>query len=128
MLLKAGMVEPSDSPFGAPVVFVPKKGGKRRFAVDYRDINDMTIKDNTPLPRIDDMIQRLEGSTIFSKLDCTSMFWQFRVKKEDRHKTAMSTPLGHFQWNVMPFGLTNAPGMCMRTMTKVLQPFLNRFA
>jgi hypothetical protein len=127
-LLKADMIELSDSPFGAPVLFVPKKDGKRRFAIDYRELNDNTIKDVTPLPRIDDMIQRLEGATVFSKLDATWMFWQLRLREEDRFKTGMSTPLGHFHWKVVPFGLTNAPGHAMRVMSKVLQPFLNRCA
>ena len=124
ILIKAGMIVPSDSPFGAPILFVPKPGGKRRFAVDYRELNDMTIRDVTPLPRVDDLLQHLEGASVFSKLDATWMFWQLRLNPEDAHKTGMVTPLGHFHWKVVPFGLTNAPGHCMRVMSEILAPFL----
>ena len=127
ILLKAGMIEYSDSAFGAPILFVAKKGGKRRFAVDFRQLNDLTIKQVTPLPRVDDMLQNLQGAKFFSKLDATWMFWQLRLRPEDAHKTGMVTPLGHFHWKVVPFGLTNAPGHCMNVMSKVLDPYLYKF-
>ena len=127
ILLRAGMIEFSDSAFGAPILFVAKKGGARRFAVDFRQLNDLTVKQVTPLPRVDDMLQNLHGAKFFSKLDATWMFWQLRLKAEDRHKTGMVTPLGHFHWKVVPFGLTNAPGHCMNVMGRVLHPFLYHF-
>ena len=128
VLLKANFIVPSNSPFGAPVLFVAKKGGQRRFAVDYRALNDLTIPDVTPLPIVDDMLQQLHGSTIFSKIDMTWMFWQLRIREADRHKSAMTTPLGHFDWRVVPFGLTNAPGHCMNVISDVLRPMLFKFA
>ena len=128
VLLKANFIVPSNSPFGAPVLFVAKKGGQRRFAVDYRALNDMTVPDVTPLPLVDDMLQQLHGSAVFSKIDMTWMFWQLRIKESDQHKTAMITPLGHFDWKVVPFGLTNAPGHCMNVISDVLRPMLYKFA
>ena len=127
VMIKSGFITPSNSPFGAPILFVPKKGGARRFAVDYRALNDMTVPNVTPLPTVDDMLQQLQGSSVFSKIDMTWMFWQLRIKESDRHKAAMVTPLGHFDWKVVPFGLTNAPGHCMNVISSVLQPFLYRF-
>jgi len=127
ILLRAGMIEYSDSAFGAPILFVAKKGGARRFAVDFRQLNDLTVKQVTPLPRVDDMLQNLHGAKVFSKLDATWMFWQLRLRAGDRHKTGMVTPLGHFHWKVVPFGLTNAPGHCMNVMSRILHPFLYKF-
>jgi hypothetical protein len=127
ILLKANLIRPSNSPYGAPVLFVPKKGGKRRFAVDFRALNDRTIRDVTPLPRTDDLLQALNGARVFSKLDASWMFWQLHIKEEDTHKLGMVTPLGLFEWRVAPFGITNAPGHCMRVMNNVLRPFLHKF-
>ena len=127
VLLKANFIAPSTSPFGAPVLFVPKKDGTRRFAVDFRALNDMTVPDVTPLPAVDDMLQHLQGSKVFSKIDATAFFWQFRIKEADRHKAAMVTPLGHFDWRVVPFGLTNAPAHAMRSISTVLQAYLYKF-
>ena len=114
---------PSNSPFGAPVLFVNKKDGKRRFAVDYRELHDMTVPDT-----VDDMLQQLQGSSIFSKIDLTWFFWQLRIKEGDQHKAAMVTPLGHFNWRACPFGLRNMPSFAMTVITDVPRPYLYDFA
>ena len=107
--LDASMIEPSNSPFGAPILFVKKKDGSLRMCVDYRALNKQTIKNRYPLPRIEDLLDQLKGAKYFSKLDLAQGYHQVRVKEEDVPKTAFRTRYGHFQFRVMPFGLTNAP-------------------
>ncbi len=109
-----GVIEPSQSEWGAPVLLFPKKCGKLRFCVDYRRLNTMTIKDSYPLPRIDDCIDSHGDAIIFSTLDANSGYWQMKIRKQDRHKTAFVTHNGVFQYVRMPFGLTNAPA-CLST-------------
>jgi len=125
-LLPAGFISPSSSPFGAPVLFASKKDGGLRFCVDYRALNNVTIKNRYPLPRIQDLIDKLSSARYFSALDCFSGFWQIPVAPADRHKTAFNTALGQFQWNVMPFGLCNAPASFQALMDKVLRPLILR--
>ena len=124
-LLATGRISRSNSPFGAPVLFARKKDGGLRFCVDYRALNKMTVKNKYPLPRVDDLIDRLKDATCFSSLDLASGFWQVPLAEEDRYKTAFNTPLGQFQWTVMPFGLCNAPSTFQTMMDTVLRDFID---
>lgn len=127
-LLAKGFIQPSKSPFGAPIIFVVKKNGKLRMCVDYRALNKLTIKNRYPLPRIDELMDRLQGATVFSKLDLQSGYWQIRIKEGDEPKTAFRTRYGHFEWKVLPFGLTNAPATFQALMNRILAPYLDQFA
>ena len=118
-LLKAGFIKPSESEFGAQVLFVNKKDGTRRMCIDYRSLNADTVRDVYPLPLIDEIFDRLAGARVFSKLDLRSGYHQMRVNPEDTHKTAFRTPFGNYEFLVLPFGLTNAPSAFSRMIAKV---------
>lgn len=118
-LLARGYVRPSKSPFGAPVLFVSKKGGQMRMCIDYRALNRVTVKNNYPLPRVDDLLDRLAGARCFSRVDLKSGYYQIRVAAQDVHKTAMRTRYGSYEFLVMPFGLCNAPATFMSIMNGI---------
>eukprot|EP00879_Flechtneria_rotunda_P001398 GHRR01001550.1.p1 GENE.GHRR01001550.1~~GHRR01001550.1.p1 ORF type:complete len:633 (+),score=44.76 GHRR01001550.1:1745-3643(+) len=126
-LIEMGFIQPSKSPYGAPILFVRKKNGKLRMCVDFRALNKVTVKNRYPLPRIDELLDQLHGATIFSKLDLQSGYWQIRIAEEDIPKTAFRTRYGHFEWKVLPFGLTNAPATFQALMNNVLGPYLDKF-
>ncbi|GKA59508.1 putative reverse transcriptase domain-containing protein [Tanacetum coccineum] len=108
-LFDKGFIRPSSSPWGAPVLFVKKKDGSFRMCIDYRKLNKLIVKNRYPLPRIDDLFDQLQGSSIYSKIDLRSAYHQLRVRDQDITKTAFQTWYGHYEFQVMPFGLTNAP-------------------
>ena len=117
--LDRGFISHSKSPFGACLLFAKKKDGSLRVCVDYRGLNAITIKDRTPLPNIKEMQNRLQGATIFSKIDLRDGYHNILIQPEDRNKTAFRTRYGHFEFNLMPFGLCNAPATFMRVMNNI---------
>jgi hypothetical protein len=125
--LARGWIEPSTSPWGAPILFVKKKTGSLRMCIDYRALNKLTVKNRYPLPRIDDLLDKLAGAKYFSAIDLTTAYHQVRINDEDVPKTAFRTPMGHFQFRVITFGFTNAPSTFQRVMNHVFAPYLDHF-
>ncbi|GKA28470.1 putative reverse transcriptase domain-containing protein [Tanacetum coccineum] len=122
-----GFIRPSSSPWGAPVLFVKKKDGSFRMCIDYRQLNKLTVKNRYPLPKIDDLFDQLQGSSVYSKIDLRSGYHQLIVREEDIPKTGFMTRYGHYEFQVMPFGLTNAPAVFMDLMNRVCKPYLDKF-
>ena len=125
-LLKNGLIEPSISPFGAPVFFVGKKDGSLRMVIDYRALNKITVKNKYPLPLIQQLMDQLQGAKVLSSLDLQSGYHQLRVAPDDIPKTAFRTHLGHFQFKVLSFGLCNAPATFQAAMNAIFRPLMMR--
>ena len=125
--LEAGRIRPSQSPYGAMVLFVKKKDGTLRMCVDYRALNDVTVKNKLALPLADDLFDHVQGARFFSKLDLNAGFNQIPVVEADREKTAFRTRFGHFEYTVLPMGLCNAPATFMHLMNTVFKDELGRF-
>ncbi len=126
-LLDKGFIRKSTSPAGAPVLFVKKKDGTLRLVIDYRKLNEMTIRNSYPLPLISDLLDRVKGAKVFTKLDLKSAYNLVRIKEGDEYKTAFRTRYGHFEFLVMPFGLKNAPATFQHFINDVLSDYLDDF-
>lgn len=126
-LLALGFIEPSKSPYAAPVLFVQKKDGTLRMVIDYRALNAITTKNKYPLPRIDDLLDRLCGCTHFSSIDLRSGYYQLRLAPEDAPKTGFRCPLGHYQFTVLSMGLANSPATFQAAMNTIFSDYLHDF-
>ncbi|GBG84311.1 hypothetical protein CBR_g38281 [Chara braunii] len=127
-LTERGWIRPSTSPFGSPVLFVPKKGGSLRMCIDdYRGLNAITVKNAEPLPRIDDPLDGVQGCKHYRKIDLKSGYHQIAIRPEDQHKTAFQTRYGLYEFVVMPFGLCNAPGTFQHAMNRIFHDYLDKF-
>jgi hypothetical protein len=117
-LLARGFIEPSESPYGSPILLVRKKGGALRFCVAFRALNKQIVKNRYAIPRAEELFDRLQGASVFSKIYLESGYWQIRVSETDIPKTA---------FKVMPFGLTNAPATFQSAMNNIFRPYLDDF-
>jgi hypothetical protein len=126
-LSEKGYIRPSTSPWAAHVLFVEKKDGTRRMCIDYRALNEVTIKNKYPLPRIEDLFGQLRGTSVFSKIDLRSGYHQLRIQPSDILKTTFITKYGLYEFTVMSFRLTNAPTFFMNPMNSVFMDYLNKF-
>ena len=125
--LRAGIIRHSSSPAGAGFFFVDKRDKSLRPCIDYRGLNDVTIKNRYPLPLISSAFELLQGASVFTKLDLRNAYHLVRIREGDEWKTAFNTPTGHYEYLVMPFGLTNAPAVFQNLVNKVLSDMLNQF-
>jgi hypothetical protein len=126
-LLEKGFIHPSSSPWGASVIFVPKKDGTQRLCVDYHALNEVTVNNKYSLPRIDDLFDQLHGVCVFTKIDLRSGYYQLKIRECDIPKTAFVLRYGLYEYTVMSFGLTNAPAYFMYLMNKVFTEYLDKF-
>jgi hypothetical protein len=126
-LLAKGYIEPSTSNFGSPVLFVRKKDGSLRMCIDYRAVNKLTVKNKYPLPRIDDILDCINGSTVFSSIDLRSGYYQIEIHPDDVPKTAFRTPFGSFQFKCLAFGMSNAPSSFQNVMNDIFREYIGDF-
>ncbi|GKF35146.1 putative reverse transcriptase domain-containing protein, partial [Tanacetum coccineum] len=126
-LSEKGFIRPSSSPWGALVLFFKKKDEFFHMCIDYRELNKLTVKNRYPLPRIDDLFDQLQGSSVYLKIDLRSGYHRIRIREEDIPIIAFRTQYGHFEFHVMSFGLTNAPAVFMDLMNRVCKPYLEKF-
>ncbi len=125
--LTAGFIHPSSSPAGAGFFFVAKKDGSLRPCIDYRGLNNITVKNTYPLPLMSSAFERLQGASIFTKLDLRNAYHLVRIREGDEWKTAFNTPRGHFEYLVMPFGLSNSPAVFQALVNDVLRDMVDQF-
>jgi hypothetical protein len=126
-LLEKGFIHPSSFPWGAPVIYVLKKDGTQRLCMDYRALNEVTVRNKYLLPRIDDLFDQLRGACVFSKIDLRSGYHQLKVRECDIPKAAFVLRYGLYKFTVMSFGLTNALAYFMYMMNKVFMEYLDKF-
>ena len=119
-MLRLGVIEPSESPWASPVVLVPKKDGTTRFCVDYRRLNDKTVTDAYPMPRMDELLDRISAGKYLTTIDLCKGYWQIPLAEDARLKSAFITPFGLYQFRVMPFGMKNAPATFQRMVDQLL--------
>jgi hypothetical protein len=123
--LEKGYIRPSTSPWAAPVLFVEKKDGTKRMCIDYISLNEVTVKNKYPLPRIEDLFDQLRGASVFSKIDLRSGYHQLRIRPSDIPETTFITKYGLYEFTVMSFGLTNAPAYFMYYLDKFVVVFID---
>jgi hypothetical protein len=126
VMLEQKLVEPSTSPYGAPVLLVKKPDGSWRFCVDYRALNAITVKNGHALPRIDDLLDKIQGAKYFTSMDLLQGFYQLPLRESDRPKTAFKTTFGHYQFRVVSMGLSNSPSVFQRVMNQIFSNQLNK--
>jgi hypothetical protein len=126
-LQSKGFIRPTSFAWGAPVLFMENKDVTQWMCVDYRSLNEVTIKNKYPLSRIEDLFDQMKGASIFSKIDLRSGYHQLKIQESDIPKTAFRTRYGLYEYTVMYFGLTNAPAYFMYLMSKVFMEYLDKF-
>jgi len=120
------LIIPSHSPWAFPVLLVRKKNGEWRMCIDFRKLNEITVKDAYALPFIDELLESVHGATIFSALDLFSGYHQIPMNPDDIEKTSFTTKFGNYCFKVMPFGLTNVPASFQREMNRILMPLIGK--
>jgi hypothetical protein len=126
-LLEKGYIRPNTSPWVAPMLFVEKKDGTKRMCMDYKSLNEVTVKNMYPLPRIEDLFDQLRGVSVFSKIDLRSGYHQLKIRPSNIPKATFITKYELYEFTIMSFGLTNAPTYFMYLMNSVFMDYLDKF-